>query len=146
MGDRTADAMSNRLMTVAVAALIAIGTAGCSSTSEVPQPTAQVTVNDVTRTTHSVSCTQIESLLTIKASASAAEVQAILDLKGDKPVVRTVNIMNFDGFHGTAGEGIGKADVTFTDGTYTITGDAVGAVPEHPADSKTSRFRIQAPC
>lgn len=151
MGNRVTGATSCRLVScriisVTTLALIAAGVSGCSGDTEIPQPTAHITVDDATRSTHSVSCTQIQSLLTIKATASPTEAQAILQLNGDKPVVRTVNIMNFDGFHGTAGEGIGNADVAFANGTYTITGDAVGAVPDRPAEKKTARFRIQAPC
>jgi hypothetical protein len=132
---------------VAAAALVTASLAGCSHDAEhAPQPTAQLTVNNATRTTHEISCTQIESLLTIKATAAPATAQAIIQLNGDKPVVRTVNLTNFDGFHGVAGEGVGRADVTFANGTYTITGDAEGAVPDHPAESKTAPFRIQTPC
>jgi hypothetical protein len=132
---------------VAAIAVAAASLSGCSEdATQAPQPTAQLTVNNATRATHEISCTQIESLLTIKATAAPAAAQAILQLNGDKPVVRTVNITNFDGFHGVAGEGIGHADVTFANGTYTITGDVEGAVPDRPAESKTAPFRIQAPC
>jgi hypothetical protein len=130
----------------ATAAVIASVSACSHDPGQAQQPTAQLTVNNATRTTHDISCTQIESLLTIKATAAPAVAQAILQLNGDKPVVRTVNVSNFDGFHGVAGEGVGHADVTFANGTYTITGDAEGAVPDRPAESKTAPFRIQAPC
>jgi len=84
--------------------------------------------------------------LTIKASADTASAQAILHVDNDKPVVKTVNLDNFNGFHGVAGEGIGTVEVKFADNVYTISGDAEGTVQDHPDVPKTVHFRIQARC
>lgn len=133
-------------VTVAVAG---IATTGCSSDADgstQQQPNAQITVDSKTIGTKAITCTKIEWWLTIKASADAGQAQAILRVEGDKPVVKTVNLDGFDGFHGVAGEGNGNVNVKFTDNLYVITGDAVGTVQDHPDVSKTVHFRIQARC
>ena len=107
---------------------------------------AQITVDSKTVSTKAITCTKIRWWLTIKASADSGEAQVILRVEGDKPVVKTVNLDGFDGFHGVASEGNGTVDVKFTDNLYVITGDAVGTVQDHPDVSKTVRFRIQARC
>ena len=136
-------------MSIAAAVLVVGASAGCSAHADSAAkqlPNAQITVDAATHSTHDITCTQIQWWLTIKASVDSAEAQAILHTEGDKPVVRTVNLDNFDGFHGVAGEGIGHADVTFANDVYTITGDAVGVMPDHQDQSKTVHFRIGARC
>ena len=68
----------------------------------------------------------------------------ILQLSGEKPIAKTINIENFDGFNGVSGEAVGDADASFADGTYTITGTAQGANPNHPNGPRTVPFRINA--
>lgn len=143
--------MRSRLIVVTALASAVAGIAitGCSSDADgsaKQQPNAQITVESKTSSTKAITCTKIEWWLTIKAAADSGEAQAILRVEGDKPVVKTVNLDGFDGFHGVAGEGNGNVDVKFADNVYVITGDAVGTVQDHPDVSKTVHFRIQARC
>lgn len=135
--------------TVMAVAITGIAATSCSTDADgsaKQQPNAQITIDSKTVSTKAITCTKIEWWLTIKASADSGEAQAILRVEGDKPVVKTVNLDGFDGFHGVAGEGNGNVDVKFTDNLYVIAGDAVGTVQDRPDVSKTVRFRIQARC
>lgn len=135
--------------TVVAVAVMGVAATGCSTDADgsaQQQPNAQISIDSKTVSTKAITCTKIEWWLTIKASADSGEAQAILRVEGDKPVVKTVSLDGFDGFHGVAGEGNGNVDVKFTDNLYVIAGDAVGTVQDHPDVSKTVRFRIQARC
>jgi ipoprotein LpqH len=139
--------MHNRFVAVATALVFVAGISGCSQ-----QPTAKeqvpgrITVEGNARTTESLECDQHEWLLMIEATAGPAHAQALLQLGGEKPAVRTVNISNFNGFNGVAGEGLGNVDASFADGVYTVTGTAEGSNPDDPGKTRTARFRIEAPC
>ncbi len=141
--------MRSRFVPIVAAVLVAGISSGCSGQADGAArqlPNAKITVDAVTQNTHDITCTQIQWWLTVKASSGPAAIQAILHTEGDRAVIKTVNLDNFDGFHGVAGEGIGHADVTFANDVYTISGDAVGVMPEHPDQSKTVKFRIEARC
>jgi len=141
--------MRNRLIsTTAVVIMAAAAAAGCAEqtgAAATPQHTAEITVNNTTRTGH-VSCSQIQWLLTINATADQSQARAMLHLAGDKVSVRSVNLENFDGFYGVTGKGTGHAEASFANGAYTITGDAAGTQSDSPADPKTVHFRIKARC
>jgi lipoprotein LpqH len=126
-------------------AVIAAGL-GCSRAETVPQKTARITVDGNTRTSHAVSCTQVEWLLTVDIGAAPGNVQAMLRLQSDEPKAESVNINNVDGFTGLADTGVGRAKATFANGTYRITGTAQGTNTEDPSTPKTADFKIETQC
>jgi hypothetical protein len=117
----------NRIVAAAVIALaVMAGGLGCSPSQTVPQKTARITVDGNTRTSHAVSCTQVEWLVSVDVGAAPGSVQAMLRLQSDNPKAESVNINNVNGFTGVADAGAGTAKATFTNGTYRITGTAQG--------------------
>ncbi|BBZ12934.1 lipoprotein LpqH [Mycobacterium branderi] len=140
--------MRVRFVAAAVtASVLALGTSGCFMHSEkVPQKTARVTVNNTTRTSHAVSCSQVQWLLTADIGAAPAHVQAVVRLDADKPKPESVHIDNFDGFTGVADAGVGKAKAAFAGDTYTITGTAQGTDPNNVNTPATADFKIEVSC
>ena len=140
--------MKTRFIAAAViASILAAGSSGCLQRPEkVAQPTAHVTINGRTHTTHAVSCSQVEWLLTFNISAAPAQVRAVLQLDGGKPKPQSVHFDNFDGFNGVANAGAGNAEAVFNGNTYTITGTAQGSNLEDPSKQTTADFRISASC
>ncbi|WP_048893007.1 lipoprotein LpqH [Mycobacterium heckeshornense] len=139
--------VKHRLVATAVVALAVLaGGLGCSRTETVPPKTARITVDGNTRTSHAVSCTQVEWLVTVDIGAAPGNVQAMLRLGSDDPKAESVNINNVDGFTGLADAGVGKAEATFTNGTYRITGTAQGTNTEDPSTPKTADFKIETQC
>jgi ipoprotein LpqH len=135
---------------VAAALIASVLVASCSAclvhTEKLPQKTARITVNNITRTSHAVACSQVQWLLTANISAAPARVNVVLKLDSDKPKAESVNINDFEGFTGVADAGAGNATVTFADGTYTITGEAQGSEREAPSISMTAPFKIAMGC
>ena len=80
--------------------------------SEPSQRSGKITVADKTENTQSIKCTQVDWSLAIVASAEPGRARALLQLGGDKPIVKTVNIENIDGLRGVAGGDIGKAEAS----------------------------------
>ncbi|MGH3523761.1 MAG: lipoprotein LpqH [Mycobacterium sp.] len=140
--------MRTRLVAAAViASVLVVGSSGCSQgAAKVPQKTARVTVNGHTSTSHAVSCTQVQWLLTVDISAGPGHVRAVLQLDPHQPKMESVNIDNFNGFSGVADAGVGKAEVTFAGDTYHITGAAPRTNPENPVESSTAPFTIDTTC
>jgi ipoprotein LpqH len=64
--------------------------------SEPPQRSGEITLDGHTRHTQFVKCPQVEWSLAIEMSAEPGRAQALLQLGGEKPVVRTVNIESID--------------------------------------------------
>ncbi|OBI41116.1 hypothetical protein A5707_07930 [Mycobacterium kyorinense] len=132
--------------TVLAASVLAAGAAGCSPRSEpVHQKTARVTINGHTRTSHAVSCSQVQWLLTADIGAAPAHIQAVIDL-GQDPKPESVHIDNFEGFTGVADTGGGKTKAVFSKDTYTITGTAQGTDPDNPNTPATADFKIEVSC
>lgn len=120
---------------------------GCLLHSEkVPQKTAHITVDNITRSSHAVSCTQVEWLLTANISAAPARVKVVLKLDSEKPKAESVNIDNFEDFTGVADAGAGNATAVFSGNKYTITGEAEGTKRNDPNVSTTAPFRIEMSC
>jgi ipoprotein LpqH len=141
----------HRLIRLAAALAAAAVTAGCGLTgtepSEPSQRSGQVTVGDKTRQTQSVKCTQTDWSLTIEASAHPGRARALLQLGGEMPIVRTVNIENIDGLSGITGGDVCNAEAS-TNGSslYTITGTAVVSDAANPGQTRDMPFKIEAPC
>lgn len=140
--------MKGRSVAAAVtASVLMASTSGCFMHSEkVPQKTAHITVNNMTRTSHAITCDQIQWLLTANISAAPARAKVLLNLDSEKPQVESVNIDDFNGFTGVADAGAGNAKAVFAGGKYTITGEAQGSQRGDPNVSTTAPFKIEVGC
>lgn len=139
--------MGRRLITAAVgASLVAASCSGCSTDDKVTQKTARITVDNTTRTSHAVSCSQVDWLLTANISAAPANVRVLLKLDAETPKVESVHFDNFAGFSGVSDSGAGEAKIRFANNTYTITGTAEGSQLNDPHVSVTAPFTVEVGC
>jgi hypothetical protein len=140
--------VGRRIVTAAVIApLVAASCSGCFlHDDKVAQKTARITVDNNTRTSHAVSCSQVEWLLTADITAAPASVRVLLKLDSDKPKLESVDINNFAGFSGVANSGAGDTKIRFANDTYTITGTAEGSQLDDPRVSVTAPFKIEVGC
>jgi ipoprotein LpqH len=139
--------MGRRLVTAAVSAsLVAAACSGCFGNDKVTQKTARITVDNKTRTSHSVTCSQVDWYLTANISAAPANVRVMLKLDPETPKVESVNFDNFEGFSGVSDSGAGDAKIRFANNTYTITGTAQGSQLNDPRVSMTAPFSIEVGC
>jgi lipoprotein LpqH len=140
--------VGRRLYTAAAcASLVAASCSGCFLHSDkVAQKTARITVDNNTRTSHAVSCSQVEWLLTANITVAPATVRVLLKLDLAKPKVESVNINNFEGFSGVADAGAGDTKIRLANDTYTITGTAEGSQLNDPRVSVTAPFKIEVGC
>ena len=140
--------MVRRLVTAAVSAsLVAASCSGCfMHEDKVAQKTARITVDNNTRTSHAVTCSQVQWLLTANISAAPASVRVLLKLDSEKPKLESVHINNFAGFTGIADSGAGDTTVVFAADKYTITGNAEGSQLNDPRLSITTPFKIEVSC
>jgi ipoprotein LpqH len=138
--------MGRRLITAAVSAsLVAAACSGCGS-DKVTQKTARITVDNKSRTSHSVTCNQVEWLLTANISVAPANVRVLIKLDPEKPKVESVNFDNFEGFSGVSDSGAGESKIRFANNTYTITGTAQGSQLNDPRVSMSAPFSIEVGC
>ncbi|OBK78448.1 lipoprotein LpqH [Mycobacterium sp. 1274761.0] len=136
-------------LTTAFAAVAIAGGCGLVGTepTEPSRTSGRITLGDKSSPTQSVTCTQVEQLLTIRAVASPGNARAQLELGAAKPVVRTVSLENIQGLNGIAGSGNGKAEASANGSSaYKITGTAVVSDPAHPGQTQNLPFSIEAPC
>ncbi len=139
-------AVGGRFVTAAVTVLVVASCAGCFSSPKVTQKTARITVDNNTRTSHAITCNQVQWLLTANITAAPANVRVLLKLDSEKPKLESVNIDNFAGFTGVADAGAGDAKAVFANGIYTITGTAEGSQLNDPRVSLTAPFKIEVGC
>ncbi len=140
--------MGRRLVTAAVSASLAAALcSGCiTHDDKVAQKTARVTVDNNTRTSHAVSCSQVNWQLIANITAAPATVRVMLKLDPEKPILESVNFDNFAGFSGVANAGAGDTKIHFANDTYTITGTAQGSQLNDPRVSVTQPFKIEVGC
>jgi ipoprotein LpqH len=139
--------VAKRLVTAVVSAsLVAASCSGCLQDNKVAQKTARITVDNNTRTSHAVTCSQVEWLLTADIAAAPANVRVLLKLDPDKPKVESIHIDNFAGFSGVADSGAGDSKIAFANNSYTITGTAEGSQVNDPRVSFTAPFKIEVGC
>lgn len=140
--------MRQRLITAAVgAALIAASCAGCfTKDDKATQKTAHITVDNNSRTSHAITCNQVNWLLTANISAAPATVKVLLRLDSDKPTVESVHFDNFAGFYGVSNAGAGDAKIRVVKDVYTITGNATGTQLNDPRVSVTKPFSVEVGC
>lgn len=139
--------MGPRLITAAVSAsLVAAACSGCFSDNKATQKTARITVDKNTRTSHAVTCSQVDWLLTANISAAPANVRVLLKLDPETPKVESVHFDNFAGFSGVSDSGLGEAKIRFAKDRYTISGTAEGSQLNDPRVSVTVPFSIEVGC
>jgi lipoprotein LpqH len=140
--------VGQRHITAALSAvLVAASCSGClTSDDNATEKTARVTVDNNTRTSHAVTCSQVNWLLTANISAAPANVKVLLRLDPDKPSVESVHFDNFGGFYGVSNSGAGESKIHVADGTYTITGTASGTQLNDPRVSVTQPFTVEVGC
>lgn len=140
--------MRQRLVTMAVsAALMAASCSGCFTPNDkATQKTARITVDNNSRTSHAVTCTQVNWLLTANISAAPANVKVLLRLDRDTPKVESVHFDNFAGFSGVSNMGAGDAKIRVSKDIYTITGTAAGTQLGDPRVSVMEPFTIEVGC
>jgi ipoprotein LpqH len=133
--------MKNEL---AAALVVVAATSACAEDATAERAdTGRITVDGTTHTAQTITCEQYDWLMIVDMTAEPAHARTLLQLGGEQPSVKTVNIANFDGFYGVAGEG---AEASAAAGTYTITGTAEGSTPDSPGKTRTVPFRIEGPC
>jgi ipoprotein LpqH len=139
--------MERRLITAAVgAALVAASCSGCFTSDKATQKTARITVDNKTRTSHAITCSQVDWLLTANITAAPATVRVLLKLDSETPKVESVHFDNFEGFTGVSDSGAGQAKIRFANNTYTITGEAQGSQLNDPRVSVTAPFTVEVGC
>jgi lipoprotein antigen len=138
--------VGRRLVTAAVSAsLVTALCSGCFVHDErVAQKTARITIDNDTRTSHAVLCTQVEWRLIANITAAPANVRVLVKLDSEKPTLESVNFDNFAGFSGVANAGDTK--IRFANDIYTITGTAQGSQLNDPRVSVTRPFKIEVGC
>jgi lipoprotein antigen len=137
-----------QFVVAAMTALVLVAScSGCFVRAEkLPQKTARIKVDNNTRTSHAVSCTQVQWLLTADIRVAPARVKVVLKLDSEKPKAESVDIDDFEGFSGIADSGAGHAAVVFTGDTYIVTGEAQGSKRDDPSVSTTAPFTIEVGC
>jgi ipoprotein LpqH len=139
--------VGQRHITAAVSAvLVAASCSGCFTDDKATQKTARVTVEKNTRTSHAVTCSQVNWLLTANISAAPANVKVLLRLDAEKPTVESVHFDNFLGFSGVSNSGAGESKIHVANDTYTITGTALGTQLNDPRVSVTQPFTVEVGC
>lgn len=147
--------MQGRYVTAAMTAVVVAALcAGCSGSGKVTEKTARITVDNNTRTLHAITCNQVQWLLTAdilvappaNPEAPPASVQVMLDLKPDKPKLKSVNFNNFAGFTGVADTAADDAKTAFANGKYTISGTATGSQLNDRRVSFETPFKIEVGC
>ena len=134
------------------AILVAVAaTAGCGLTGEDPdepsQQSGSIALGDKTQRTQSVKCTQTDWALTIDANADPGRAHVLLQLGGEQPLVRSVDIQQLNGLSGVSGGVVGKAEARLNNrSSYTISGTARVTDSAHPAQTTDMPFKVEAPC
>ena len=77
-------------------------------------------------------------------NAEPGRAEASLQVGGERPIVRTVNIENINDLYGAAGSGVGEVEATTDGNAYTITGTAVSSRRGEPGTDADSAFRDQS--
>ena len=143
--------MGTRLIGLTAVLAAVTVTAGCGLTGTEPnepsQKSGHISVGDKSQQTQSVKCTQVERTLDIAAKADQGGARVLLQLGGEKPIVKTVSIENIDGLNGVSGGDVGKAEASLNGSSiYKITGAAVVSGPGTPGQTTDMPFTIEAPC
>jgi len=145
--------MTNRSV-YAMAAVLAVGLAGCSSPEPPVRPagalapgTAEIALDGaLTETTHDVKCTSDGTVTTLTTGNEESGTTTAVDTLAE-PVVRSAELHNVDGFTGSYWEQLGPAgEVEITGATFLIKGTATGFTQDNPSARVSSEFSIKVAC
>lgn len=142
--------------TVAAAALVLVGLAGCSSPPSsapavppgaLPGGSALVTVDESkTITSGVVSCLPIGSWMRITIGDATAGVLITVDTTNEL-IAKSVAFNDFSGFTGSYWHDLqGDARVGMMDQTYAVTGTVGGSNADNPSFSTKERFTVKVAC
>jgi lipoprotein LpqH len=134
--------------TVAGAFLLAAGIAGCASPpAALGTHTARVEIDGrATDQAHRVSCTQTGWLWKIETLDESPGFTAMVTT-GDTVTADQVYIRDLGGFTGTYGRDIvGDDEARVTEGTFRISGKAVGFYSHDPSETVSASFTIETDC
>jgi ipoprotein LpqH len=143
------------IVAVTVAALMAGGSAGCSSDPPPAKPkrgtsppgTARITIDGKDAgTTTSVECGAVGSRTTIRTGDETSGVTILLSDQS-RLTVELVRIRNLDGFSGDYNAGLGdQATAALTESTYHISGTALGYRSPESIAVATQPFAVEVTC
>lgn len=147
--------MSTRRVAVAAGAVTLVA-AGCSSGYEaLGTHTAQVLINgSVVAEKPRIRCEQVQWVWFIKSLEQTPGFSAQVQT-GETVQARLVRIENLGGFTGSSWNAdttapatpVGvEADAEVTDGTFIISGTAMGFYNDDPAETTTASFEIRTDC
>jgi ipoprotein LpqH len=140
--------MFNRI--VAVAATVAVAVLGaCTPRPQTPLAgTASVTINGNAAKFNIVNCSQVEWYRTIRIGGDLSGVTVAVDERREPVTAESVRIQNLGGFTGTYSQGDGSdaANISLSNGKFTITGTAHGYKVDKPGEPATATFKIVATC
>ena len=140
--------MFNRFM--AVAATLSVAVLGaCTPRPQTPLGgTASVTVNSNEAKFQIVKCTQVEWYRTIRIGGDLSGVTVAVDGRREPVTAESVRIQNLGGFTGmySQGDGSDAANISLSNGKFTITGTAHGYKVDKPNEPATATFKIIATC
>lgn len=145
-----------RLRVAAAVTTVALVAAGCSTGYQaLGTHTARVLINGIEVADRPrVSCEQVQWVWFIASVQESPGFTAQVRT-GDTVVARLIRIENLGGFTGSSWNATIKApstpsavgaDAEVTDGTFLITGTAMGSYQDDPAEIATARFEIRTDC
>jgi ipoprotein LpqH len=140
--------MLNRIAAAAVALAVAV-LGACTPRPQTPLAgTASVTVNGNVAKFNIVNCTQVEWYRTIRIGGELSGVTVAVDERREPVIAESVRIQNLGGFTGTYSQGDGSdaANISLSNGKFTITGTAHGYKVDKPGEPATANFKIVAAC
>jgi len=143
------------MVAITVAALMAGGSAGCSSDPPTGKPkqgtsppgTARITIDGKDAgTATSVECGAVGSRTTIRTGDEKSGVTILLSDQA-RLTVELVRIRNLDGFSGDYNLGLGnQATAALTESTYHISGTALGYRSPESIAVATQPFAVEVTC
>jgi hypothetical protein len=140
--------MRSRIAAVAAALAVAV-LGGCAPRSQTQSAsTALVTINGNDAKFNIVNCTQVEWYRTIRIGGELSGVTVAVDERREPVTAESVRIQNLGGFTGmySQGDGSDAANISLSNGKFTITGTAHGYKVDKPNEPATATFKIIATC
>jgi ipoprotein LpqH len=110
--------------------------------------TASVTINGNAAKFNIVKCTQVEWYRTIRIGGDLSGVTVAVDERREPVTADSVHIQNLGGFTGmySQGDGSDAANLSLSNGRFTITGTAHGYKVDKPGEPATATFKITVTC
>lgn len=151
--DRAGDGYRPIMGRCGVAAVLGAGAlsaamAGCAAPPDLlGTHTAQVTIKGVGTETVPVHCDQVRWRWTIETVPRAPGFTAMVNTATATASAGLVHFRDLGGFSGTFGRDIvGDAQARVDDGTFVISGTAVGSTEDQPTEETPHDFTIETNC